>query len=151
MGIISAAQYQKRLQSVKKITVLRELVNEEIIKEESNLKLLKEQDFLQGDIFGDGTTFRYRSLDYERYKQAKNPIAGGKVDLINTGAFVDAMYLLKPKQNKYLFGNKDTKRNILKEIYGDNIFGLNQKVFDKFQTEVIKPRFIRAIILKANL
>lgn len=151
MGIISAAQYQKRLQSVKKITVLRELVNEELIKEESNLKLLKEQDFLQGDIFGDGTTFRYRSLDYERYKQAKNPIAGGKVDLINTGAFVDAMYLLKPKQNKYLFGNKDTKRNILKEIYGDNIFGLNQKVFDKFQTEVIKPRFIRAIILKANL
>jgi len=151
MAIISVAQYQKRLQSVTKITVLRELVNEELIKEESNLKLLKEQDFLQGDIFGDGTTFRYRSLDYERYKQAKNPIAGGKVDLINTGSFVDAMYLLKPKQGRYLFGNRDTKRNILKQIYGDNIFGLNQKVFDKFQLEIIQPRFIRAIKAKANL
>ena len=152
MAIISVAQYQKRLQSVTKITVLRELVNEELIKEESNLKLLKEQDFLQGDIFGDGRSYQtYRSKGYENYKRQKNPIANGHVDLINTGAFVDAMYLLKPKQNKYLFGNKDTKRNILKEIYGDNIFGLNQKVFDKFQIEVIKPRFIRAIKLKANL
>ena len=106
---------------------------------------------MQGDIFGDGTNLRYRSLDYERYKQAKNPIAGGKVDLINTGDFVDAMYLLKPKQGRYLFGNRDTKRNILKEIYGNDIFGLNQKVFEKFQLQIIQPRFIRAIKVKANL
>jgi hypothetical protein len=151
MGVISAKQYQQRLQSVAKITVLRELVNEELVKDEQTIKLLKEQDFLQGDIFGDGTKLRYRSLDYERFKQSKNPIAGGKVDLINTGAFVDAMYLLKPKQNRYQFGNKDSKRNILKEIYGDNIFGLNQKVFDKYQKEIIAPRFLIAIKRKANL
>ena len=151
MAVISVREFQKRIKAVTNITVLRELVNEELIKEESSLKLLKEQDFLEGDIFGDGTTLRYRSISYERYKEAKNPLANGKVDLINTGAFVDAMYLLKPKQNRYLFGNRDSKRNILKEIYGENIFGLNQKVFDKFQTDIIKPRFIRAIKAKANL
>jgi hypothetical protein len=152
MAVISAKEFQKRIQTVAKIEVLRELVNEELIKEESNLKLLKEQDYLQGDIFGDGRSYAsYRSKSYEQEKRAKNPIAGGKVDLINTGAFVDAMYLLKQRQGRYLFGNKDSKRNILKEIYGDNIFGLNQTVFDKFQKEVIAPRFIRAIKLKANL
>jgi hypothetical protein len=74
-----------------------------------------------------------------------NPKAGGAVDLIFTGAFVDAMYLLKPKNGKYMFGNSDKKRNILKEKYGENIFGLNQTVFEKYQKDIIAPRFIRAI------
>jgi hypothetical protein len=120
-------------------------VNEELVKEETNLKRLKEQDFKEGDIFGTGETANYRSINYRNYKASINPSAGGKVDLIVTGAFVDAMYLLKPKGNKYLFGNTDAKRNILKEMYGDNIFGLNQNVFNKFQKEIIAPRFIRRL------
>jgi hypothetical protein len=148
---ISAKQYQTRLQSVMKIAVLRELVNEELIKDETTLKNLKEQDFKEGDIFGTGETANYRSRAYGNYKRNLNPSAGGKVDLIVTGAFVDAMYLLKPKGNKYLFGNTDRKRNILKEMYGDNIFGLNQAVFAKYQKEIIAPRFIRKLKLKANI
>jgi len=128
------------------------MVNELLIKDEATLKNLKEQDFLQGDIFGDGKTFaRYRSKGYENLKRAKNPIAGGKVDLIVTGAFVDAMQLGKGNNGRYLFRNTDSKRNILKEIYGENIFGLNQNVFFKYQKEIIAPRFVRAIKLKANI
>lgn len=127
------------------------MVNEELIKEETTLKTLKEQDFLEGDIYGDGKTLvSYRSEDYELFKSKKNPIAGGAVDLIVTGQFVDAMYLLKPKQGKYKFGNTDKKRNILKEMYGENIFGLNQNVFEKFQRDIIAPRFIRKIKQKIN-
>ena len=126
------------------------MVNEEIIKEETAIKTLKEQDFLEGDIYGDGTRQVYENRDYSLYKSQLNPLAGGSVDLIVTGQFVDAMYLLKPKQGKYLFGNTDKKRNILKLMYGDNIFGLNQKVFEKFQRDIIAPRFIRKIKQKIN-
>src|SRR5574343_43878 len=145
MGRISAREYHQRLQKVKNLTVLRELVYEELIKDEETLKLLKEQDFLEGDIHGNNTLFSYRNKPYELWKYQKNPLAGGAVDLINTGAFVDAMKLNKPSQGKYRFGNTDKKRNILKEIYGQDIFGLNQEVFDKYLNEIIKPRFYRRI------
>jgi len=121
------------------------MVNELYLKAEDEIKQLKEQDFLHGDIFGNGKTYDYQSQKYSQFKSKKNPIAGGKIDLIVTGQFVDAMYLLKPKQSKLKFGNTDKKRNILKEMYGDNIFGLNQVVFDKYQREVIYPRHLRVM------
>ena len=134
------------------IVTLREIADEEIQKEKETIKGLKEQDFLEGDIYGDGKTLvSYRSRNYEIFKANKNPLAGGAVDLIVTGAFVNAMYLLKPKQGKYLFGNTDKKRNILVEIYGKNIFGLNQSVFSKFQKDIIALRFIRNIKTKAKI
>lgn len=133
------------------------MVNEELIKDEKTLKILKEQDYLEGDIYGDGSYATYHPQNsyeanrkagydlYEPFKANLNPLANGKVDLILTGAFVDAMYLLKPKQGKYLFGNRDKKRNKLVEQYGKEIFGLNQTVFDKFQKDIIAPRFRRKI------
>lgn len=121
------------------------MVNEELIKDEKTLKTLKEQDFIQGDIYGDGTDVAYRSNNYSILKERMNPKAGGAVDLIFTGVFVDSMYLLKPKNGKYMFGNTDKKRNILKEKYGENIFGLNRTVFEKYQIDIITPRFVRRL------
>ena len=145
-------EYQKRLQPLLSIKKLREIAEEEIRREEETIKGLKEQDFLEGDIYGDGKTLvGYKSKDYELFKAKKNPLAGGAVDLIVTGSFVNAMRLLKPKQGKYTFGNTDKKRNILKERYGDNIFGLNQNVFSKFQKDILLPRFIRSIKKIANI
>ena len=126
-------------------------MEEELIKEEKTLKILKEQDFLEGDVFGDGLTYTYVSEKYSEYKKTLNPKLGGKVDLIVTGDFVNAMKLNKGKQGKYLFGNTDKKRNILKQMYGDNIFGLNQNVFSKFQKDIIAPRFIRKIKVNAKI
>lgn len=151
MGGISAKAYQQRLQPMLSITTLQNLSEVEIRKEEQAIKGLKEQDFLEGDIYGNGTEASYRSKNYEIYKSRLNPLAGGAVDLIVTGQFVDAMYLLKQKQGKYMFGNTDRKRNILKEMYGENIFGLNQNVFSKFQKDIIAPRFIRAIKEQAKI
>ena len=128
MGI-SAKEYQKRLSQLT-LPKLQQIASELILKDEETVKNLKEQDFKEGDIFGNDTFDTYRSKNYEIFKSRLNPSAGGNVDLILTGAFVDAMYLLKPKQGRYKFGNTDKKRNILKEMYGDNIFGLNQRVFE---------------------
>lgn len=130
---------------MQKIATLQEIVSEEIIKDEQTVKLLKEQDFIEGDIYGTGVDVAYRSPNYSILKERMNPKAGGAVDLIFTGQFVDAMYLLKPKNGKYKFGNTDRKRNILKEMYGENIFGLNQNVFEKYQKEIIRPRFVKRL------
>lgn len=149
---MSPTEYQKRLQPFLNLSRLQEITSEEIIKEETNLKNLKEQDFLDGDIYGDGKTLlSYRSKDYELFKSRLNPIAGGAVDLILTGEFVDAMFLLKPNNGKYLFGNSDSKKNMLVQKYGTNIFGLNQNVFTKFQIDIIQPRFIRKLKESAKI
>ena len=121
------------------------MVEEELVKDEKTILLLKEQDFLSGDIYGNDTNVGYRSKNYEIYKSRKNPIAGGAVDLIDTGDFVDAMKLNKGRQGRYIFGNTDTKRKLLSDKYGKDIFGLNQDVFDKYQKEIIAPRFIRKL------
>lgn len=121
-----------------------------ILKHENEIKLIKEQDFLEGDIYGDGTLVSYRSKNYELFKARKNPLAGGAVDLIDTGDFVNAMYLLKPKGNRYMFGNKDKKRKLLTEKYGNKIFGLNQDAFNKFQKEILAPKFRKIIQKQIN-
>jgi hypothetical protein len=130
---------------VLKITKLREIVAEEVLKEEKKLKILKEQDFLEGDIYGDGKKYTYQSSSYSQLKRTMNPLAGGFVDLIFTGSFVESMYLLKPKQGRYLFGATDSKRSKLVEAYSVNIMGLNQNVFEKFQKDIIFPRFVRKL------
>jgi len=147
---ISAKQMLSRTKQLK-ITKLREIVQEELVKDETTLKLLKEQDFLEGDIYGNGTLVKYRSKNYEIFKARKNPLAGGAVDLIDTGAFVDAMKLNKGKKGGFKFGNTDSKRKMLADKYGTDIFGLNQDVFNKYQKEIIAPRFkakIRNILNK---
>jgi len=144
MGIISAKEYQNRL---KKLTLptIQKLVAELVLKDEETIKNLKEQDFKEGDIFGNGTFADYRSRNYSIFKSRLNPSAGGNVDLIVTGAFVNAMFLVKPSGGRYRFGNTDKKRNILKEMYGDDIFGLNQRVFEKYQKEILAPRLRTSI------
>jgi len=149
--MISAAEYQRRLQSINKESVLEDIANEVIIKAESEIKGLKEQDFLEGDIYGDGSLRSYRAPGYELFKASLNPLAGGAVDLILTGAFVNAMFIDTPNKNAYHFGNSDSKRDKLANQYGTGIFGLNQNVFDKFQTEILAPRYIRIIKEQANI
>ena len=74
-----------------------------------------------------------------------NPRAMGNVDLIYSGAFIDSFKLNKPKQNKYLWGATDSKRNKLVEMFGIDIMGLNQESFEKFQREIIAPKFRRKL------
>jgi len=127
------------------------MVEQELKKEEQTLKDLKEQDFLDGDIYGNGQDVAYRSKNYEIFKSKKNPLAGGSVDLILTGKFVNAMFLKSQMKGKYFFGNRDSKAKMLANKYGNDIFGLNQKVFSKFQKDIIKNRFIRQIKQRLNV
>lgn len=142
----SASEMLRRLQSVSRISTLRDMVYDEIIKEEDNLKFIKEEEYLEGDIYSNSTKTTYSLPEYAKIKHAKNPRAGlGIVDLINTGAFIDSFKLNKPKQNKYLWGATDGKRKDIVNMFGSDIMGLNQESFEKFQIEIIKPRFVRKL------
>lgn len=149
--MISPAEYQRRLDKVRRITVLRELMYKEIMIHETFIRYLKESEFEEGDIYGDGTLVPYRSQSYSLWKASRNPKAGGAVDLMVSHDFVDAMFIKKPLQNRYSFGNRDWKRNLLANRYGNAIFGLNQDDFDEFQVRTLLPRFIIDIKEFANI
>jgi len=139
----SAAEMLRRLQSVSKITTLREMVYEHIKVNEDKLRDLKYDEYEQGDIFSNQTTRRYKQGWYGNMKYEGNPRAGGNVDLILTGNFINSFKINKPEQNKYLFGATDSKRNKLVGMYGIDIMGLNQDTFNSFQQNIIAPLFIK--------
>jgi len=137
----SASEMLRRLQSVSRITTLRDMVYDVILENEHILKDLKEEEFEQGDIRSEFTTSRYKNVDYAEQKHEQNPRAGfGVVDLINTGALINSLKINKPKQNKYKFYFKDSKRNKLVKKYG-GIEGLQQQTFEDFQIVIVKPIF----------
>lgn len=117
-----------------------------MIKEESNLRNLKEDEFLRGERPDGSIIGIYRNLFYGQQKNRKNPLAGFlHVDLIDTGAFVNSSRLLKQQAGIYRFGFTDSKAPDLLERYGRDIAGLSQETFNKFQIDIIKPRFVRKI------
>lgn len=142
----SAAEISRRLSAVTNITMLREMVYQEILANEHILKDLKEEEFKVGNIYGNNSNAFYKDYFYAAYKNQKNPLAGfGNVDLINEGDFIESFKLNKPKQNRYRWGATDKKRNMLVKDYGDGIMGMNQETFEKFQLEVVKPAFLRSL------
>jgi hypothetical protein len=145
MGI-SAKEYQKRLAPILKLSAIQELVQEELVKSETILKDLKENEFLRGERPDGSPIGRYRSPAYSMFKQRMNPLASGDVDLILTGKFINSFFVLKtPTKDGRLFGARDSKRTSLVEKYGSDIMGLNQQVFTKFEKDIIIPRFVYKI------
>lgn len=142
----SAKQLLQKIQAIS-LSRLHSIAKEEIIKEESNLSRIKQDEFERGQRPDGSLIGHYRSPLYAIAKQKKNPFAGGNVDLIDTGSFVESAYLRNPKEGIFTFGFTDSKANDLLNKYdsGENgqqsITNISQKSFNKFQQEIIKPRF----------
>ena len=81
------------------------MVRKELVKDEKTIKLLKKEDFLEGNIHGNNITSAYSPTSsyevnekagyslYYPFKHNLNPIPGsGVVDLILTGSFVNSMF-----------------------------------------------------------
>lgn len=150
MAEISAKEYLRRLNLLTD-KVLYAMEAEELTKDESTLLELKKQDNLEGDVFGDGKLYNYRSKSYANLKRKQNPIAGGHLDLIKTGRFINSFFLINPKAGSYLFGARDSKKKDLVGRYGIGIMGLNPKVFLKYQKDIILPRYVNRIKRYANI
>lgn len=91
----------------------------------------------------------YKTQSYADYKNGKNPLAGyGYVDLIDTGAFSNSLFVRQSGVG-YLFDSGNSNASGLSDKYGKEIFGLNQKTFNKIQIEEYWPiitKFIKSTI-----
>ena len=121
---------------------LQKIVQKEIVPFEDDLVDLKEAEFKRGDRPDGSPIGRYRSPAYSLFKQRQNPLAGGDVDLILTGAFINSAFFKSTEPGKYLFGFRDYKTPDLFAKYGSDIAGLNQNTFNRFLLDKIKPKFI---------
>lgn len=154
MGI-SVLEMQKRLKRVANETNLKNLVNTEIVEKEDVLVEIKKQEYEQGNIYSNGSRGYSNSSSYEQnlkagfkkykdFKRSLNPNAGGKVDLILSGDFINS-FLLKEKGKGYEFDATDDKKNDLINYYGERIMGLSQEKFNAFLIKYVAPDFRKAI------
>lgn len=120
-------------------------MQKEIIPFQDDLINLKEAEFKRGERPNGSIIGVYRSPAYSMFKQRQNPIAGGDVDLILTGDFINSAFLKRPSSGVYIFGFRDYKARSLFDKYGTDIAGLNQNTFNLFLKEKIQPNFVREI------
>lgn len=151
MGIISVNQARQKLLAITKPMIQQEVVKLVLRDQNQVLKKAKINEF----EFGYRPSFKkigkYRSDAYAQYKSTKNPLAGyGYVDLIDTGAFVNSLFV-RQSGNGFLFDSGNDKASLLETAYGRDIFGLNQKTFNTIQKEYYIPDIRKFIKSKGGL
>jgi len=108
---------------------------------EANVDQMRHGKNKNGNIIGE-----YRSAWYGDFKTRMNPLAGGNVDLILTGAFTSGMYLELMSRGSYKIDSKEQKRNDLVKKYGSDIFGLG----GEYKSKAINKNFRRVLIEKVK-
>lgn len=84
-----------------------------------------------GQSVSGGIIGRYSWDDYRLYKQSLNPLAGGNVDLMLTGALSDALTVRKVG-NEYQIFSTDSKYEKLGRQYGFEEFGITEQQAAEF-------------------
>ena len=101
----------------------------------------------EGQLIGD-----YRSPSYAAFKQRLNPVAGGKVDLILTGAYVRSLKTKSLGNGQYKVESDDEKAKGLIAKYDPNNTGrlntINQEVFLGRQKSVHAPLLVKKLRAK---
>ena len=136
-------------QNLKKFTEKR-LQNEvsQIILSDNKI-LDRKRDELKAGVSPDGSDIgTYRSQSYSLFKASRNPFAGGKVDLILTGAYERAIKVLSLGNSKFTLRSSDSKRDDLISKYGIENEGINQDVWNKLQKFDYAPKLFNNIRAK---
>lgn len=110
------------------------------------MKELKIQELKRGDLPNGEAIGQYRSPGYAALKYSMNPMAGGDVDLILTGAFSNSLFVVSKGDSKFIFDATDSKKASLVDKYGEDIMGLNQQAFEDLQRKDLKEQLKRKII-----
>ena len=106
----------------------------------------RKRDELKAGVSPDGSDIgTYRSPSYAVFKQSRNPFAGGKVDLILTGAYERAIKVLSLGNSKFTLRSSDSKRNDLIAKYGIENEGINNEIWNKLQKFDYMPQLVNKI------
>ena len=126
MGFIELGKRMRLLVNDKFAEIMHEVLNElapEIV------KINKEQ--LEKGEKADETLMPYYSPNTIRVRNLDgNPVKGERIALIDSGDFWNGFWAMA-YQNKLEMISSDTKTNMLIADYGESIFGLNKKGFER--------------------
>lgn len=140
----SFAKLKSRVQKINKIGVLRNQVKA-IVLADDNLPDVKASEFREG-MLPDGSRIGfYQNQIYANMKQRMNPKAGGTVDLMLTGDFIESFFVKSKGKSKFTFDATDEKTKKLKGKYGGEIMGLNQETFNRVQKDVYANQLLNFI------
>jgi cytoplasmic iron level regulating protein YaaA (DUF328/UPF0246 family) len=146
------SSFKKILEKLKQVTKenLRDQV-QKIVENDQEIIDLKQDRFEQGLKPDNNIIGTYRNPAYQQMKQRMNPRAGGDVDLILTGSFTNKLFVQGLGNSRFLFDSTDDKTPILTEKYGDDIFGFNDKDWERLQAEKYAPQLIKYIKQQTGL
>ncbi len=136
----------KLQQNLKKFTLnaLQKEVSQIILKD--NKIVDRKRDELKAGVSPDGSEIgTYRSPSYAVFKQSRNPFAGGKVDLILTGAYQRAIRVLSLGSSRFTLRSSDGKRDDLIAKYGIENEGINNEIWNKLQKFDYAPELFNKI------
>ena len=106
----------------------------------------RKRDELKAGVKPDGGDIGdYQSDSYSVFKQSINPFAGGKVDLILTGAYERAIKVLSLGSSKFTLRSSDSKRDDLIAKYGVENEGINEEIWNKLQKFDYAPELFNKI------
>lgn len=122
-----------------------ELETQKIIQRDSDLIRAKVNEFERGENPDKSRIGYYSSPAYRLFKRQLNPLAGGSVDLILTGAFTGGLAVESLGNRRFIFDSSDDKTPFLVAKYGLDIMGINQQEWEKIQKDSIAPKLIKFI------
>lgn len=129
--------YEKMINKLKQVIVY-DIIEDYMLDNETKILNLVRERLKRGDGVNGGIIGEYSSLGYSYFKQARNPLAGGYVDLYLTGALQKALEIREESNGVYLIHSTDKKYFNLAEKYGKEQFGITYEQQKKVKEEAIK-------------
>lgn len=129
--------YQRTLQKSISRSEISKLVGDIIILNSGIIINQVRERWQHGQSVYGGIIGRYSWDDYRMFKQAQNPLAGGNVDLMLTGALSLGL-TVKKVGSEYQIFSTDSKYNKIGQKYGYEEFGLTKEQLDAFFNELFE-------------
>lgn len=115
---------------------------QKIIQSDSTIKKEKIDEFRAGELPDGSRIGEYAFESYRLFKLRLNPLAGGFVDLILTGAFTQGLFVERVSGDRYRFNSTDEKAEPLKRRYGNAIQGLNESTFRDLEEKIYAMKMV---------
>lgn len=128
-------EYQKDIAQITSKAEIEKLVGDLIILNSGILITDVRERWQHGQSVKGGIIGTYRWADYKLYKQSINPLAGGNVDLMLTGALSGGLAVRK-KGKEYQLFSVDEKYEKLGRKYGFEEFGVTEQELSQFFDEL---------------
>lgn len=124
---------------------MAKLLSEEILGNQKEIVSLVRERWKQGKRPSGSIIGEYRSFAYEQEKLRRNPLAGGNVDLIDTGSLNEKLNINDVGNSLFTIFSKDSKAILIAENYGLDVYGLTedeeQMVLEEAGVRIINSLF----------